>query len=95
MPSIRNFRLVLPLFAFCLVLLMNFRASASLPVVAGENAGQSLLLQPGTVAPFCRLNGLDGNDYEFPASGSWNMIFYWSLFCHSCLEDIPEVQRRL
>ncbi len=94
MPSIRSYRLILPLLTLCFTFLAGL-AKASLPVVTGENTAPSLLLQPGTVAPICNLDGLDGNAYEFPASGSWNMIFYWSLFCHSCLEEIPEVQRRL
>jgi len=53
------------------------------------------LLQPGTVAPLCNLEATDGQRYSFPASGSWSLVAYWSLFCHSCLDEIPEVQRRL
>lgn len=53
------------------------------------------LLKPGAKAPKSELEATDGKRYSFPVSGSWNMVFYWSLFCHSCLDEIPEVQRRL
>lgn len=59
------------------------------------NAQPDELLKPGAMAPQCELEATDGQRYSFPASGSWNMVFYWSLFCHSCLDEIPEVQRRL
>jgi peroxiredoxin len=60
-----------------------------------ESTEPSKLLQPGTIAPVYTLKGIDGGEYTFPQAGSWNMVVYWSLFCHSCLEEIPEVQLRL
>jgi peroxiredoxin len=56
---------------------------------------QDNLLQPGAKAPVCELNATDGQSHTFPVSGNWNLIFYWSLFCHSCLDEIPEIQTRL
>lgn len=53
------------------------------------------LLKPGATAPACELEATDGQRYQFPVAGSWNMVFYWSLFCHSCLDEIPAVQQRL
>ncbi len=53
------------------------------------------LLQPGSLAPVCELEGTDGQRHSFPASGSFSLVFYWSLFCHSCLDEIPAVQQRL
>ncbi len=45
----------------------------------------------GEAAPFCTLEELRGTKVSFPIKGEWNLIFYWSLFCHSCLEEIPMV----
>lgn len=53
------------------------------------------LLTPGQAAPVCILNATDNVEHKFPTAGSWNMIFFWSLFCHSCLEEMPFVQARL
>ena len=53
------------------------------------------ILKPGTTAPECELEGSDGQRHRFPVSGEWNMVVYWSLFCHSCLDEIPEVQKKL
>ncbi len=94
----RNFSLcktaimvVLPAF----ILLIALTAGASMPVTSSESSAPSKLLAPGTAAPVCRLNGTNGTAWDFPAAGQWNIIVYWSLFCHSCLEEIPEIQHRI
>lgn len=46
-------------------------------------------LAPGTKAPVTSLEDLDGKRHQFPGSGSWSLVFFWSLFCHLCLEEIP------
>lgn len=80
---------------------LSFRKSALtillILVISTALAGvdQSELLKPGDMSPICNLEATDGNRYAFPASGSWSMVFYWSLFCHSCLEEIPAVQSHL
>lgn len=72
-------------------LVLNF--AALLP--AAETASESKLLAPGQVAPVSSLTAIDNVEHEFPVSGVWNMVFFWSLFCHSCIEEMPAVQARL
>lgn len=70
-----------------------------LTAVAAEspagNGSKAELLGPGVVAPICKLKGIDNLGYTFPEPGHWNMVFFWSLFCHSCLEEMPAVQAQL
>jgi alkyl hydroperoxide reductase subunit AhpC len=79
----------LSLFALLLVL--------SFPVIlpATENAGVGKLLAPGQAAPVSSLTAIDDAEHEFPVAGVWNLVFFWSLFCHSCIEEMPTVQARL
>ncbi len=98
MPSMPNFnrRRVLAGFVLAAVLfLVTLKAGASMPVVSGDSSMPSKLLTPGTAAPVCSLKAIDGTAMTFPAAGQWNIVAYWSLFCHSCLEEIPEIQHRL
>jgi len=60
-----------------------------------EIASASKLLQPGQMAPVSTLNATDNIAHQFPIAGQWNMIFFWSLFCHSCIEEMPVVQAKL
>lgn len=83
------------LLAALLACLFSASLQASMPVISSGNSAPSRLLQPGTPAPTCRLTDTGGSEQTFPAAGSWNIIFYWSLFCHSCLEEIPEAQNRI
>jgi peroxiredoxin len=53
------------------------------------------LLAPGASAPSSTLEGTDGNKHTFPASEAYSIIFYWSLFCHSCLDEIPGILSHL
>ncbi|GAB4274578.1 MAG: hypothetical protein Kow0029_15060 [Candidatus Rifleibacteriota bacterium] len=63
-------------------------------VVSGKNTTQKLLA-PGTQSPTCILEATDGKRHSFPVSKKWNLVFYWSLFCHSCLDEMPDVQSRI
>lgn len=46
-------------------------------------------LQPGETAPRLTLRDLDDQAVAFPVAGRWTLVFFWSLFCHSCLEEMP------
>lgn len=52
-------------------------------------------LSVGQRAAFCTLSAIDGKAYTFPAKDGWSMVFFWSLFCGSCLEEMPVIQERL
>ena len=52
-------------------------------------------LKPNNKAPQSTLFATNNKKYSFPASGSWNIIIYWSLFCHSCIDEMPVLQREL
>ncbi len=67
--------------------------SASEPVAT--DTGKLKILSAGAAAPVNQLKALDNQIHTFPVSGTWNMVFYWSLFCHSCVEEMPVVQARL
>jgi len=70
-----------------------FGSSSILP--ATEMASGSSLLAPGQAAPVSSLTAINDIEHEFPVAGAWNMVFFWSLFCHSCVEEMPAVQERL
>lgn len=54
------------------------------------------LLESGAKAPVNTLReAVSNSEYSFPEAGHWNIVFYWSLFCHSCLQEIPAVKKRL
>ncbi len=46
-------------------------------------------LNPGQTAPVSSLKDLADTDQVLPASGTWSIVFFWSLFCHSCIEEMP------
>lgn len=50
------------------------------------------ILQKGETAPINKLKDTDGNFITFPTPKKWNIVFYFSLFCHSCIEEMPEIQ---
>lgn len=53
------------------------------------------ILQAGSSAPINTLYDTNDVEHTYPALGKWNLVFYWSLFCHSCIEEMPELQARL
>lgn len=77
--------------ALLLVLVFGFSSALS----AAESASGSKLLAPGQLAPISSLTAINDIEHEFPVAGAWNMVFFWSLFCHSCIEEMPAVQARL
>lgn len=52
-------------------------------------------LQPGKIAPVSKLCDTDNQFHSFPVSGAWNLVVYWSLFCHTCIEEMPVLQKKL
>lgn|GEM_PF-1879567 len=81
-------------FARKALLVIAFACCAML-LSASEPATSSKLLLPGQPAPVSTLNATDDVAHQFPVAGQWNMVFFWSLFCHSCLEEMPVVQAKL
>lgn len=73
-----------PLVAFLSLLVLALCASSS-PAAPGP------FLPPGNRAPSSSLEDLAGTRHTFPASGTWSIVFFWSLFCHTCLEEIPHL----
>lgn len=86
----QNFKLSTVAFIF-ICLAFNLAAAATIP----ENGPKNILLVADQTAPVNQLKGLDNEMHTFPVAGVWNMVFFWSLFCHSCVEEMPAVQARL
>lgn len=76
-------------------LFVAFFVGCALLLSASEPATSTKLLLPGQPAPISTLNATDNIAHQFPAAGQWNMVFFWSLFCHSCIEEMPVVQAKL
>ncbi|EKD81230.1 MAG: redoxin protein [uncultured bacterium] len=76
-------------------LFLLFFVGSVLLLSASEPASSTKLLSPGQNAPISTLNATDNIAHQFPAGGQWNMVFFWSLFCHSCIEEMPVVQAKL
>ncbi len=71
-------------------------ATVSLAETPKETEASKIrLLLPGASAPVNSLKDINGIEHMFPASNKWNLVFYWSLFCHSCIEEMPEIQQKL
>jgi len=47
------------------------------------------------MAPPLTLKDLEDRDHTFPVPGKWNLVFFWSLFCFSCLEEIPQLAEEM
>lgn len=62
---------------------------------ASAGAAPGPFLQPGQAAPHAVLQDLSGLDCPFPVPGKWNLVFFWSLFCQVCLEELPLVVQEL
>lgn len=92
MPLNQSFKSLITLLSIIMILNVSVVMSAEDDAINGRKLK---LLSAGDTAPINQLKGLDNQIYTFPVSGCWNMIFYWSLFCHSCVEEMPIVQARL
>lgn len=61
-----------------------------------EDIKVTKIIGEGEAAPINILReAVSNKEYTFPEKGKWNIVFYWSLFCHSCLQEIPAVKKRL
>jgi len=62
-----------------------------LVTVSGMPAGgePGSFIKPGQSAPVLTLEKLRGGELRFPAKGHWTIVFFWSLFCHVCIEELP------
>ena len=58
-----------------------------LPIVLfGEPRSFPAVNEP---VPNLVLRDLQDKEQIFPCPGKWNIVFFWSLFCHTCIEEIP------
>ncbi|HNV71926.1 MAG TPA: TlpA disulfide reductase family protein [Candidatus Ozemobacteraceae bacterium] len=69
-----------------LLVLFVFFALAQVATAAPEP-----FLAPGSHAPTTNIEDLTGTKHNVPATGSWSIVFFWSLFCHTCLDEIPHL----
>ena len=86
MKSYLNFKLPIIL---CLIV---FPLTAS---YSQETLQMPELISIGQSAPITELKDLERQAISFPQEGYYNLIFYWSLFCHSCLEEIPALNNKI
>ncbi len=77
------------------ILLAGLIGLMGLGLVGVVAAEPGPFLQPGEMAPRLTLRDLDDQAIEFPVPGHWTLVFFWSLFCHSCLEEMPVVVTEL
>ena len=76
------------------IVLIIFFSCASFAQETESNNSLSLL-KPGDKAPINSLKDTSDIEHKFPIENKWNLVFYWSLFCHSCIEEMPEIQSGL
>jgi len=48
-----------------------------------------VFLSPNASAPVATLKDLNEKEQTFPVAGKWNVIFFWSLFCQTCIDEMP------
>ncbi len=53
------------------------------------------LLEVNEPAPNLILRDLQDKEQIFPCPGKWNIVFFWSLFCHTCIEEIPVISNEI
>lgn len=82
-------------FARLIIVPVLFLVLQTALVYADELQDTATILNPGKTAPLCVLKNLEDQLIEFPVLNEWNLIFFWSLFCHSCLEEIPALVNEL
>ncbi len=90
MPLQSNYKPAVLIFLLSAMVLICSICSAQ-EAVEGNKPALSLL-QPGSTAPINVLKDISNEERSFPISAKWNLVFYWSLFCHSCIEEMPEIQ---
>ena len=82
----------IPFLKILLILLVLSSSICSAQEAVEGNKPALSLLQPGSTAPINVLKDISNEERNFPISAKWNLVFYWSLFCHSCIEEMPEIQ---
>ncbi len=87
-------RLIKKNFIFLAVIFASTVFSSNSFAQEGKEADVAFL-QPGSPAPINSLKAITNEEVRFPVSNRWNLVFYWSLFCHSCIEEMPEIQEGL
>ncbi len=81
-PSVRSFEYF---YKYIIIAIVVFAWAPFAPV----SAEPAPFTQPGTPAPVLTLERLAGGERTFPAKGKWTLVFFWSLFCHVCIEELP------
>jgi len=70
--------------------LLHPGAGGPLPASYGsELPATGTFVVAGQKAPVLTLERLDGGEMTFPERGRWTIVFFWSLFCHVCIEELP------
>ncbi|MBQ2592130.1 MAG: TlpA family protein disulfide reductase [Candidatus Riflebacteria bacterium] len=82
-------------FRLLLLTMILVSSICSAQETADGNKSALSLLQPGSSAPINTLKDISGEERSYPLPAKWNLVFYWSLFCHSCIEEMPEIQEGL
>ncbi len=59
------------------------------PAARAEQPATGTFVVAGQKAPVLTLERLDGGEMTFPERGRWTIVFFWSLFCHVCIEELP------
>lgn len=81
----------------CLLVFLLFLHILCVPVFADDEVKIEFsfpkLLKVGEQAPIASLQNLELQDTEFPQKGSYNLVFYWSLFCSTCRDEIPAINQ--
>lgn len=89
LSNYRSFQTIL------LFVLIFVSSCISFAQTSDTNNSAISLLKVGEKAPINHLKDTSNNEIVFPEANKWNLIFYWSLFCHSCIEEMPEIQEGL
>lgn len=90
MPLFQSFKITLLAF-FMLSCATCGYSSNSTPSDPLEKVTEALLAT-GTAPVSSLLEALTNEPTTFPVLGQFNILFFWSLFCHSCLEELPKIQ---
>ena len=82
-------------FKVCIITVFILFFSCASFAQDSANNGSVSLLKKGDTAPINTLKDTSEIEHKFPLENKWNLVFYWSLFCHSCIEEMPEIQEGL
>jgi peroxiredoxin len=91
MRLFQTFKILFLMFFMLSGSICSFGSVAGTISSSGEDAGGALLAS-GTAPISSLLNASTNEPTTFPVMGKFNIVFFWSLFCHSCLEELPKIQ---